>query len=166
MSKSIQTDRLVLRRFRSSDAARVAALIGNLSVSRWLTRVPFPYFEKDAHQFIDRHLNDDEAMAITRSEEIIGCCAIDAELGYWLGQPYWGRGYMSEAAQAIVERYFRSTRNDLQSGFILGNVGSEKILTNLGFAATHTDEVVCSSLGRLVVLQKMTLTCDAWEARR
>lgn len=166
MSKSIQTDKLVLRRFRRSDAARVVALIGNLSVSRWLTRVPFPYFEKDAQQFIERHRDDDKAMVITRSDEIIGCCAIDAELGYWLGQPYWGRGYMSEAAQAIVERYFRSTRDDLQSGFILGNIGSEKILTKLGFTPTHTDEAVCSSLGRLVVLQKMTLTHDAWEAGR
>ncbi|MDW3221612.1 MAG: GNAT family N-acetyltransferase [Paracoccaceae bacterium] len=165
MAKGIQTDRLVLRRLRSADAARVAELIGNLSVSRWLTRVPFPYQIKDAQQFIDRHLENDDTLAITRSEEIIGCCAIDAELGYWLGQPYWGRGYMSEATLAIVERYFRKTRDDLHSGFILGNVGSEKILTKLGFTPTHTDEAVCSSLGRLVVLQKMTLTFDSWEAR-
>ncbi|WP_187430769.1 hypothetical protein ROLI_020320 [Roseobacter fucihabitans] len=165
MSKSIQTDRLVLRRFRRADALGITKLLGNLSVSRWLTRVPHPYFEHDAQQFIDRHCDKDRALAITLSDEIVGCCAIGNELGYWIGQPFWGRGYVSEATFAMVTRYFHFAQTDLKSSYILGNSGSAKVLRKLGFAPTTHDEAVCASLGRLVTLQRMSLSQERWEAR-
>lgn len=166
MSECIQTDRLVLRPFRDADAARVAELIGTLSVSRWLTRVPYPYSLENARGFFARHAGDDMVLAVTRaddtSDKVIGCCSIQNELGYWLGQPFWGLGYAFEAATALVGRYFRRHRTDLRSGYMQGNAASARILSKLGFHPTRIEVAECLATRTPVTLQKMALSLEAW----
>lgn len=168
MSDCIQTDRLVLRPFRDADASRVAALIGNLSVSRWLTRVPHPYSHDDARSFFARNAQDDMVRAVTRADdaadEIIGCCSIQNELGYWLGQPFWGLGYASEAATALVDRYFSRCQTDLRSGYMLGNAASARVLSKLGFAPTQIEVASCQSTRAPVKVQKMVLSPEIWRS--
>lgn len=166
MSECIQTKRLVLRPFRDADAARVTELIGNLSVSRWLTHVPHPYAFEDARAFFARHAQDNMVLAVTRADDVIGCCTIQNELGYWLGQPFWGQGYAFEAAAALVKRYFESGQTDLRSGYMLGNAASARVLSKLGFAQAQIEVADCLATGTPVTLQKMTLTSDAWACRR
>ncbi|GFE48324.1 N-acetyltransferase GCN5 [Roseobacter cerasinus] len=169
MSECIQTDRLVLRPFRDADVSRVAELIGTLAVSRWLTRVPHPYSHDDARGFFARNAQDDLVRAVTRADdaadEVIGCCSIQTELGYWLGQPFWGLGYASEAAKALVDRYFSRCQADLQSGYMLGNAASARVLSKLGFAPTRIDPAECQATRTPVNLQKVTLSRETWEAR-
>ena len=105
MSLVIETERLVLRPLEVRDASAIARLIGNLAVSRWLTVVPHPYTLEDALEFIE-HISGPWDRAITRDSEVIGVVGIKDSLGYWLGQPFWGHGYMREAAGALVDTWF------------------------------------------------------------
>ncbi len=164
MSNCIHTDRLILRSFQDADAARVAELIGNLAVSRWLTRVPYPYSPQDARSFFARHAADDMVFAVTHVGHLIGCCSIGEELGYWLGEPFWGNGYASEAATALVDRYFEASSDPIQSGYILGNSASAGVLSKLGFRPNRREQAVCLALNSMVTLQKMTLSQSTWRA--
>lgn len=165
MSKSIHTKRLVLRPFHSGDAVRVTELIGNLSVSRWLTHVPHPYTKDDALDYLERSSDTANVLAITLSGDLIGCVAMDKEFGYWLGEPFWGNGYASEATNAFVDRYFKAGNTTVKSGYMLENTASSAVLTKLGFTPTVIEEAHCVALSRAVTLQKMTLSADDWRAR-
>lgn len=164
MSSCIHTDRLVLRPHRASDAAALVALIGTESVSRWLPRVPHPYTQADALAFLGRTRAPDEALAITLDGALIGGCGIDEQLGYWLGEPYWGNGYATEAASALVNRYFARTRDDLMSGHRVGNIASRRVLTRLGFTDTVRKWHFSETEQAEVEIQHMALGADTWEA--
>lgn len=165
MSKCIHTDRLVLRPHRAEDQAALVALIGNHKVSRWLPRVPHPYTDVDANTFVSRARNEDEALAITLGDDLIGGCGIDEELGYWLGVPYWGKGYATEAATALVDRYFSKTSNSLASGHRVGNTASRKLLIRLGFKNTTRQWHFSQTEKADVEVQHMTLSADQWRAQ-
>jgi len=145
----IRTARLVLRPPRDSDAERLYALFANWEVIRWLSSPPWPYALGDARDFVAARSRADPAFitaAITRDDELIG--AIDAiikpastvqrergySLGYWLGQPYWGHGYMSEAARGFIAHVFATIADDtLYSGAFSDNAASLRIQKKLGF---------------------------------
>ncbi|WP_299961751.1 GNAT family N-acetyltransferase [uncultured Roseobacter sp.] len=165
MSKSIHTDRLELRPFRDADADAVTALIGNPEVARWLTRVPHPYTAEDARQFFARDTEEAQVYAITLSDMAIGGCSIEDELGYWLGMPYWGQGYATEATHALLVRHFEAGVPDLKSGYVLGNFGSKRVLEKLGFVDTRVEKVHSVPLKQSVQVQKMVLSAQYWEAR-
>ncbi|MFK7882290.1 GNAT family N-acetyltransferase [Roseobacter sp.] len=163
MSECIHTERLALRPFRDADATRVAEFIGNLAVSRWLTRVPHPYGPEDARRFFARHAGDDLVLAVTQADDVIGGCTIEDDLGYWLGQPFWGRGYAFEAASALVDRAFRRGRTNLRSGYMLGNAASARVLSKLGFRPTRIEVAQCLATGTPVTVQKVTLSSETWQ---
>ncbi len=166
MTDLIVTERLVLRRFQPADADAVVTLINDLDVARWLTKVPHPYSRTDAEQFIARHaLTADRCFAVTRDEDLIGCMSIVGQLGYWFGQPYWGQGYATESARAVVADYFASTDEDLTSGYLDGSAGSRNVLTKLGFVPAGKEQATPVSLGTVVTLHKMVLTAESWRAR-
>ena len=164
MQSSIQTNRLVLRPHRASDAAALVALIGSESVSRWLPRVPHPYTVADAEAFMSRERREDEALAITLDDKLIGGCGIYEELGYWLGEPFWGHGYATEAATALVDRYFAHTQDNLMSGHRTGNSASRRVLTRLGFSDTECQLRYSETDKADVEIQRMVLTADSWGA--
>ncbi|WP_298975031.1 GNAT family N-acetyltransferase [uncultured Roseobacter sp.] len=165
MSKSIHTERLTLRPYRDEDATVVAELIGNLSVSRWLTRVPHPYTLQDALSYFELSSGAENVLAITLEDDVIGGCAIETELGYWLGEPYWGKGYASEAAAALVDRHFRTNTTTLRSGYMPGNNASARVLSKLGFEPADVQDAECRALHTTVSLQKMRLSVESWRAR-
>ena len=161
----IQTKRLRLRPYQASDAADVTRLIGELDVARWLTRVPYPYALKDAQSFIERMQRDDGlCFAILRNDQLMGGVSIGDELGYWLGKPYWGNGFATEAACGIIERHIDQGVEHIQSGFVLGNTGSQNVLRKLGFENGDIEEVASASLGAPVRVQKMHLQVQNWNA--
>jgi RimJ/RimL family protein N-acetyltransferase len=145
----IRTKRLVLRPPHLSDAERLFALFANWEVVRWLSAPPWPYALDDARNFIAARSRPDPdfiTAAITLDDELIG--AIDAiikpastvqrergySVGYWLGQPYWGYGYMSEAARGFVAHVFTTVADDtLYSGAFSNNAASLRIQDKLGF---------------------------------
>ena len=112
MTPTLATSRLLLRPPRAGDAYVVADLINNPRIAHNLARVRSPYSLDDAHNWLNRlHTSADPVFAITLDEKLIGVIGIEGErregdLGYWLSEPYWGKGYTREAAAAILEHAF------------------------------------------------------------
>jgi RimJ/RimL family protein N-acetyltransferase len=145
----VRTRRLHLRPPRESDADRLYALFNNWEVMRWLSSPPWPYALDDARAFVrSRAKGEGGALggAITLGGELIGIAdvivkpasAIQRErgysLGYWLGQPYWGHGFMTEAARALLAHVFATISDDtIFSGAFAGNAASLRIQQKLGF---------------------------------
>ena len=122
MDVTLETPRLRLRRPRLTDAPRLVRLIDNFAVSGKLSRVPYPYKLSDAEWWLDRQGADNPAGETTfvielAGEGLIGHCGIHPDvqgtvMGYWLGEPYWNRGFMTEAASRVLDWYFEVTTAD------------------------------------------------------
>jgi RimJ/RimL family protein N-acetyltransferase len=70
-------------------------------------------------------------------------------IGYWLGQPYWGRGYMSEAARAFIEHVFEVTGNEtIYSGAVSENGASLRVQDKLGFVRNGEAMLYIPSCGK------------------
>jgi 8-oxo-dGTP diphosphatase len=150
----IETKRLILRRYEESDAAALVRLVNDWDVSRWLPHVPHPYAEPDARDFIAsaQALLDDRReyqLAITLKDgTLIGTTGVHVasrsipELGYWLGKRYWGRGFATETAAAMVNFSFKTLGLDMLMARVFdGNTASERVLVKLGFALIEIREM-------------------------
>ena len=165
MTEVIKTKRLVLRRFRSGDAGDLVALLNDFEVVRWLTRVPYPYDLAHAHVFIDSIAEQSaDAFAVCKDANIVGTVSTGETLGYWIGQPFWGNGYATEAARAMIRRFFAHRDENLSSCYHIGNARSCAVLTKLGFQPTDRQKAFSLSMGREVTMQDMTLTRSHWKA--
>ncbi len=163
LAEIIRTDRLVLRPWAVADAPDCARLIGDLAVSRWLTVVPHPYAVSDALDFI-KNSDAEGRYCIEIAGKVAGGIGVKGHLGYWLGTGFWGRGYMSEAAPAVVAEWFGCGAGKLESGYFIGNDGSRRILMGLGFRGTSIVPTVSAATGVEKHLQEMTLSRGDWQA--
>lgn len=164
MRAIIETERLRLRPLQTQDLDRIVTLANNLDVTRWLTVVPYPYTHHDAEEFLQIAQND-HVWAVCLLDELIGVIGKHgAEIGYWLGQEYWGHGYMTEAALAIVQDHFsRPSAGVLTSGYFIDNDRSSAVLRKLGFSNLGTPVPTQSAAtGTDMPLQKMALTPEQW----
>lgn len=139
---SIRTPRLLLRAPTLSDAPRLALLAGDYDVASMTGTIPHPYSEEMAAEWIASVLAGEEGVvfAIIRSGALIGCTGYrafggdHAELGYWIGKPYWGMGYATEAVRALIVHAFEADRFDyLTVGHFSDNPASERIIAKFGF---------------------------------
>jgi RimJ/RimL family protein N-acetyltransferase len=110
-------------------------------------------------------------LAITLEQALIGIIGIepgrggDPTLGYWLGHAYWGRGYMSEATSALVNRFFESRGADaLASGYFAGNGASWRIQDKLGFRMAGERVLHSRPWGKDLPHIDTILTRDRFEA--
>jgi len=112
---SLTTQRLTLRPFSLDDALRMSQLAGNIRVAETTLNVPHPYQPDMARSWISTHeagwterKNIVYAITLTETGELLGTIGLhdikpdQAELGYWIGEPYWGRGFCTEAAKAVI----------------------------------------------------------------
>ena len=175
MGVEIRTERLLLRPLETSDTPRIQALCGERAVSRWLARVPHPYPAGEAERFIAAcRASDDRVWAIERQAEpgLIGVIGIDGpagkeSLGYWLGVPYWGRGYAGEAAGAVVDRAFSQAGIEtLASGAFDGNAASLRVQERLGFRVTGERMLRCEALDTDLLHIDTALDRARWKAPR
>jgi RimJ/RimL family protein N-acetyltransferase len=107
-----------VRSFRAADVASLARNANNPNVAVTLRdRFPHPYTEDDARGWIEYVAGQDReiAFAIAVGPEVIGCVGLEfcedvhvfsAEIGYWLAEPYWGRGIVTRALRAVTEYAF------------------------------------------------------------
>ncbi|WP_141995109.1 GNAT family N-acetyltransferase [Bacillus sp. B4EP4a] len=146
----ITTERLVLRLFQTSDAATVVTLCNNYNIYKNTLYLPYPYSLNDALSWMEHHYDNFMAdnnyeFAVTDkvTGEVFGAIALSnnksfnqGEIAYWIGEPYWGNGYATEAAQSILQfafeekklhkvfaRYFSSNP---ASGKVIGKIGMKK----------------------------------------
>lgn len=97
----------------------------------------------------------------------LGLGGREAEIGYWLGRPLWGRGYMPEAVNALVSHAFRDLRLDaVWCGFYEGNEQSRRVQEKAGLTPHHVREVAPESSSFGTTREHVTrLTRDEWERR-
>lgn len=144
---TLETPRLVLRAFGLSDVEAVRVLAGDLDVARNTLNIPHPYGREDAEAWIVSHpdqLERREAVtyAVTAPAEdgVVGAVGLileleheRAELGYWIGRPYWGRGYATEAARAVVGWGFSSLDlHRIHASHFPRNPASGRVLRKIG----------------------------------
>jgi [ribosomal protein S5]-alanine N-acetyltransferase len=109
MPTTLMTPRLRLRAPVLADASRIAMFIGHWDVVKMLARPPYPYTEQDAKQWI-ANPGQGQHFVVVHANGVIGVVGLDVrgssgalELGYWLAKPFWGRGFMTEAASAVIK---------------------------------------------------------------
>lgn len=161
MDVTLTTSRLVLRAPQLSDATRLARLLDNFAVAGNLSRVPYPYRLSDAKWWL-RTFQPDRPAAATNfvidlpSEGLIGIVGFHDDtpgtvIGYWLGEPYWNRGFMTEAASAAVDWYMQLTGADiLNCGAFHFNRASLAVQKKLGFTEISTSSPLCLARGEEV----------------
>ena len=120
MLPTLHTQRILLRPFRTGDAAAVQRLAGHPDIASTTANIPHPYGDGVAEAWIathaDRFARDESAIfAITLAStgELMGSIGLEirreharAELGYWIGKPHWDQGYVTEAAREVVRFAF------------------------------------------------------------
>jgi len=161
------TDRLTLRPPHEADAEALVHGLGNLNVSRWTGRVPYPYGRRDAEDYIARSRvtpQDELMLFITFGGELVGGIGITQdELGYWLAEPQWGKGFGTEAASAVTDHAFTAMGRDrMVASYHLGNDGSRRILLGLGFRETGEDVAFSRARAAEVPIMRLDLTRQAW----
>jgi RimJ/RimL family protein N-acetyltransferase len=140
----LATARLVLRAPRRSDVKAIASFANDRRIAANTARIPHPYGIEDAEQFIAAvNKREGEACFVIMLEcAPIGVCSVDLredgpEVGYWLGVPYWGRGFATEAVRALIDHAFGDLEHDtLISGARVNNPASRRVLEKCGFQWT------------------------------
>lgn len=141
------TPRLLLRPGWPEDAGALFAAINDEAIVRNLARAPWPYRLEDARQFLS--LPDDLAhprwLIFTRTDgppQLAGCIGIgpqdngEVELGYWISRSHWGRGYATEAGQAVLQNIRTLGHKRLVASHFVDNPASGSVLRKLGFQPT------------------------------
>lgn len=128
----IETDRLILRRLELTDAPMIQKLAGAREVAEMTLLIPHPYPDDAAEPFIrstwtKAGAGTDFTFAITRKDDhtFVGIVGLHgntihnrAEIGYWIGVPYWGNGFATEAARAVIAFGFETLHyNRIQAGY-------------------------------------------------
>jgi len=140
----LQTERLTLRAPCRTDVQAIVLLVGDRRIAENTTRIPHPYGADDAELFIAAvNGRDGEAtFVIALDGALIGVCGVElredaAEIGYWLGVPFWGSGYATEAVRAVIDHSFVGLGHEtLAAGARVNNPASRRVLEKCGFQWT------------------------------
>jgi RimJ/RimL family protein N-acetyltransferase len=140
----LETERLTLRAPGREDVKAITLLANDRRIAENTARIPFPYGIEDADQFVASvNRQDGEAtFLITCADTPIGACGIELrefgpEIGYWLGVPFWGKGYATEAVRALIDHAFADLMHAaLYSGARVSNPASRRVLEKCGFQWT------------------------------
>jgi RimJ/RimL family protein N-acetyltransferase len=169
----LETKRLALRAPHLEDAKTVATLANDRRIAENTARIPHPYKVSDAEKFIGgaNKADGEGVFLITlRDSTIIGACGVvmqdDApELGYWLGVPYWGQGYATEALHAVIDFTFTDLSHDaLQAGARVTNPASRRVLEKCGFQWTGVGLYRISSIKSSAPIDRFRLERGIWSA--
>ncbi len=167
----LESLRLLLREPCESDVRAIAALMNDWDVVKNLSRAPFPYLEEHARDFVGRQegaraAGTDFTFAITQKDDgaLVGMCGVHLrdegfELGYWIGKPYWKRGYATEAAAQVLAFGFRNLRAEhIWAGWFHDNPASGHVLEKLGFRPNGCDQRDSAARGGGVLCNLVTMS--------
>jgi [ribosomal protein S5]-alanine N-acetyltransferase len=144
----LETDRLLLRGFREADASDVQALAGRFEIADTTLTIPHPYEDGMAEEWIAQHKEAFEegrgatfAITFKSDDSLVGAISLmgiepghQAELGYWIGVPYWGQGICTEAGRSTVAYAFSELGlARLHARHLSRNPSSGRVLQKIGF---------------------------------
>ncbi|MER9602238.1 GNAT family protein [Mesorhizobium sp. M0243] len=137
------TERLVMRAPHEGDVAQLVELADNRHVAEMLARMPHPYGEAEARSFLamtkSRRAGIAYALTLAGTDAFVGCAGLNTtdrglELGYWIGEPHWKKGYATEAAHALVDLAFQRTSIQvLHASTRVINPASRRVIHKCGF---------------------------------
>jgi RimJ/RimL family protein N-acetyltransferase len=161
----IATPRLVLRAPIRGDVPEIVKLADNRKIYEVLARLPNPYTRADGIAFVEIFAQrpDERPFAITLNDTFIGVVGLSfhpgqlPELGYWLGEPYWGKGFISEAVKGLLEAAFATGLYPrLRARALASNAGSLNVLEKAGFKRTgETTDNFAHNAGKPVVILEL-----------
>ena len=174
---ALMTRRLKLRMPAPEDAQSIAEIANNMNIASQTRRIPHPYSLKDAEDWIasvqNPGANGETAFLITAKGDnaILGAAGLtvsecgEAEIGYWIGEPFWGGGLATEAAQAIIDHAF----NELGAERIFAccqaaNDASRKVLEKCGFKHSGPGMCACGALNSMVASEDFWLERGVWKS--
>lgn len=178
---TLHTARLTLRPYRLEDAGDIQRLIGVREVAATTAAVPHPYLDGMAEAFIAGRAdawarNESVGFAITlrATDTFIG--GIDlrpkpehqrAEIGYWVGVPFWKQGYASEAAQAVIDYGFATLGlNRIYAHHFGNNPASGRVMQKVGMTYEGTQRQHFQKWGELLDTALYGILRSEWAARR
>ena len=171
---TLETARLRIRPYSEADIAELVPLIGTREVAATTLRIAHPYTEQDARDFLLLTREPDKlwlAITLRSNGQQIGGVGLrideqhqNAELGYWLGVPYWGQGYAKEAARELLRYGFDELRlHRIYASHFKHNVASGRILVKLGMRHEGCQREQIRKWDRFIDLELYGLLRQDWE---
>jgi RimJ/RimL family protein N-acetyltransferase len=167
---TLETERLTLRRPTLADVSAIARIADDRRIAE-NTRLPHPYSKDHAVDFV-RHVASrqrETVFLIEHNHTSIGMVGADwreeetPELGYWLGVDYWGQGFATEAARALIDFTFEEFDIPLiRSGARVANPASRNILEKCGFQWCGVELHRFEALGSSSPVDCFRLTRGIW----
>lgn len=139
---------VVLRGLTLADASDIQRLAGAFEIADTTLEIPHPYTDGMAEEWIGGHQEELDsgsgvtwAVTLNTTGELVGAISLmhieaghQAEIGYWIGVPYWDRGYCSQAVKAVIQYAFDELElHRLHARCFVRNPASARVLHKLGF---------------------------------
>lgn len=174
----LETERLLLRPLTFDDSDRIEELAGEYDVAKSTLNISHPYPKGSASQFIEsiqtaEQNNKIVMFAIINKETklLIGLINLNlsipyqrGELAYWIGKEYWGNGYGTDAAKALLEYGFNQLKlNKIFAASFTSNTGSWKVMEKIGLKYEGTLKQHVSSFGQFYDLTYYGLLKEEFE---
>ena len=154
MQRTIKTDRLVLRPIMFDDAPALSRLGSDYDIASMTGSIPhpFPLISAEIRTMMFSagwRQGTEYSYAISNGGgDLMGVASLfrrkdaeDLELGYWIGRPYWGAGYITEACQALIACAENTMGlKKILAGVFADNPGSMRVLEKLGFECTGPEK--------------------------
>ncbi len=167
----LETERLVLRRPTLADVKAISRLADDRRIAENTRRLPHPYLQDHAVEFVRGIASDkrETVFLIENNHTPIGMAGVDwrepetPELGYWLGVEYWGQGFATEAARAVIDFTFEEFDvEQLISGARIANPASRNILEKCGFQWSGVELHRFEALGSSTPVDCFRLSRGVW----
>lgn len=177
----LQTERLALRSPRRGDVPALIRHCSDPRVALKTSHIPHPYLHRDATGWLERVGRAQEqgsaaTFVIERRQdpELIGVISLmirpdrcSAVVGYWLGVPYWRRGYMTEALREVLRHGFEDLGLlYVNAGHLKGNAASGRVMQKAGMKFENIVAGGCSRDGERFDAVNYGLFADEWRALR
>ena len=176
--KELTTDRLILAEFEKIPAQTWFGLIRDKAVAQTTLSLPHPCTLKDAKIWKAQQV---EAIRQGRAlrwsiiekdkRDVMGGVKLSlnqrfnsAEIGYWVGEKYWGNGYAGEAASRVMDYGFKTLKlNRIEAYAMVMNKASSKILLNLGMQKEGLHRQLIRRWGNYVDVESFAILISDWE---
>ena len=169
----IETERLYLSELRAADVPQIVKYCGNEKIAQYTSHIPSPYKEKDAifwinsaQQGLRKGTQLTLGIRLKEGNEFIGGMGLiitsvykRAEIGYWLAEEHWNKGYTSEAAKALIDYAFKNLDlNKITSSYMRYNPASGKVMENCGMfrEGEQKDQILKNGVYHDLILYGLT----------
>jgi ribosomal-protein-alanine N-acetyltransferase len=178
---SLETKRLILRPFDPGHAPEVQRLVSDRAIAEMTVNIPHLYKDGMAEEWISWHKNEfisghGVTFAIVSRKEscLIGAIALrkiskggQATLGYWIGKPYWNRGFCTEAGRAVLEYAFTELGVlRIEASHLRRNPASGRVMRKLGMRREGTERRFIEKWARNEDFELYALSKSEWMGQR